>query len=277
MRDLVDRVAVVTGGGSGMGRAFAQRFAEEGMRVVLADINEDALSSAVSEIRESGPEVLGVVTDVSDVKAVQELADRTLDRFDGVHLVVNNAGVEGYLDGPIWEATQKDWAWTLGVNLMGVINGIRTFVPILLRENEGHVVNTASMTSVVRGRNMYAVTKQAVLALTETLHEHLRAAGSAVGVTALLPGTIATNLFWGSRNRPAALRNDGVPLVSEEGSRLREDFHGRLSRGMSPTEVADILIKAIRDEQFYVLTDHEWDDAIRARTNDILARKNPEE
>ncbi len=165
MRAFAGRVAVVTGAASGMGRAFARRFAEEGMRVVLADVEREALDRTVAELRAHGHQVTGVPTDVMSRASVQDLARATLDVYGKVHLVCNNAGVEGYLDGAIWEATERDWRWTMGVNFWGVVHGVETFLPILLAQGEeGHVVNTASMTAVVRATNMYAITKQAVLA-----------------------------------------------------------------------------------------------------------------
>ncbi|OMQ14569.1 hypothetical protein A7K94_0215710 [Modestobacter sp. VKM Ac-2676] len=205
MDEFTGRVAVVTGAGSGMGKAFALRFAAEGMHVVAADVQQDALDATVQELADAGAEVIGVRTDVSDAAAVHRLADAAAERFGAVHLLCNNAGVEGYLDGPIWAATDEDWAWTVDVNYWSVVHGIRAFVPGMLAHGEpAHVVNTCSMTSVVAASNMYGITKQAVLALTEVLAADLHARGAAIGVTALCPGIIATNLFRGSRNRPAA-------------------------------------------------------------------------
>jgi NAD(P)-dependent dehydrogenase (short-subunit alcohol dehydrogenase family) len=272
VRELTGRVAVVTGAASGMGRAFAQRFAEEGMRVVLADIERDALDRAVGELRAEGHDVRGVETDVSRRESVERLAAATLDAYREVHLVVNNAGVEGYLDGAIWDATEKDWRWTMGVNFWGVVHGVRTFLPILLaQDTEGHVVNTVSMTAVVTARNMYAVTKHAVLALTETVHADLVERQAKVGVSALCPGIIATRLFQGSRNRPEELRDEREPAGADQGRESRRTMHDRLQQGMPPSQVAAILVRGIREGRLYILTDHEWDDRIRSRTEDILA------
>jgi NAD(P)-dependent dehydrogenase (short-subunit alcohol dehydrogenase family) len=271
MRDLTGKVAVVTGAASGMGRAFAERFAAEGMRVVLADVEREPLDRAVSELRGSGHDVLGVATDVTSREAVERLAGAALDAYGQVHLVANNAGVEGYLDGPLWEATERDWRWTMGVNFWGVVHGVQTFLPIMLgQDGEGHMVNTASMTAVVRGRNMYAVSKHAVLALTETLHAQLQERGARVGVSALCPGIIATRLFQGSRNRPDELRNEREPAGAAEGRELRRTMHERLQGGMPPAEVAAILVEGIREGRLYILTDHDWDDRIRERTDDVL-------
>jgi NAD(P)-dependent dehydrogenase (short-subunit alcohol dehydrogenase family) len=276
MQTFTGKVAVVTGAGSGMGRAYVDRFAAEGMRVVLADIERSALDRAVAELRAGGHDVAGVVTDVSSADSVRRLADAALERYGAVHLVCNNAGVEGYLDGPVWEATDKDWQWTMGVNFYGVLNGVRTFLPILLeQQEETHMVNTGSMLSVIRSPNIYGVTKQAVLALSETVYGDLQARGAQVGITVLFPGTIATNLFHGSRNRPEELRGDVDLAASEQGRARRDHMHEVLSKGMPPAEVADIVVKAIREKAFYVLTDHEWDEQIRRRTDDILLRRQP--
>jgi NAD(P)-dependent dehydrogenase (short-subunit alcohol dehydrogenase family) len=275
VQDFSGKVAVVTGGGSGMGRAFATRFAEEGMKVVLGDIQQDALDATLEDLSAKGHDVRGIRIDVSRPEDIQRLADTALDAFGKVHVVCNNAGVEGYMDGPIWEATDKDWQWTTGVNFWSVVYGVRTFVPIMLaQDEEGHVVNTASMTAVVRAGNMYGITKHAVLALSEIMYAQLQ--DTKVGVSALCPGIIATRIFQGSRNRPPELRNDKEPSGSAQGDEHRRMMHERLQQGMQPAEVADILVRAIREGRFYVLTDHEWDDRIKARMQDILEWRNPE-
>lgn len=277
MRDFAGRVAVVTGAASGMGRAFARRFAEEGMKVVLADIEESALELAVNELGAAGHEVLGVRTDVSRPEAVRHLADQALDAFGRVHVVCNNAGVEGYLDGPIWEATDNDWEWTFGVDYWSVVHGVRTFLPILLGQGEeGHMVNTSSMTAVVRAANMYGVAKHAVLALTEVVYGNLRERGAKVGVSALVPGIIATRIFQGSRNRPVGLRNEVEPPGAARGREMRQMMHERLQGAMQPSEVAEILIQGIREERLYILTDLNWRDRIDGRHQDILNGTNPE-
>lgn len=272
MDQLAGRVAVVTGAGSGMGKAFARRFAAEGMKIVAADIQEDALAASAGELAAAGHEVAAVRTDVSDPDSVRQLAGAAVARFGGVHLLCNNAGVEGYLDGPIWEATDKDWAWTVDVNFWSVVHGVRTFVPLMLAQGgPAHIVNTCSMTSVIRAGNMYGITKHAVLALSEVLRADLAARGAPIGVTALCPGIIATNLFHGSRNRPAALRNEQETAGAQAGRELRERMHATLAEGMPPAQVADLLVGAVRRDAPYLLTDHDWDDQIRERHEAILA------
>jgi NAD(P)-dependent dehydrogenase (short-subunit alcohol dehydrogenase family) len=271
MDDFAGKTAVITGAGSGMGKAFALRWAGEGMNVVLGDIQQDALDATVAQIRDDGGAVVGVRTDVSRLADIEALADAAEAAFGPVHLVHNNAGVEGYLDGPIWAATARDWEWTVGVNFWSVVNGVRTFVPRMLAHGEpGHVVNTCSMTSVVQATNMYGITKHATIALSEVLYGDLRKAGAPIGVTALCPGTIATNLFYGSRNRPETLTDDGGNM-SAEGKEIRDRMHLVLAAGMPPSEVADKVVTKVRGDGLYLLTDHEWDDQVIARHEAIIA------
>jgi len=269
VEEFAGKTAIVTGAGSGMGKAFALRWGAMRMNVVIGDIQEDALAATVAELEAAGVPVLGLRTDVSKLADIEALADAAEGRFGKIHLVNNNAGVEGYLDGPIWEATAKDWDWTLSVNLMSVIYGIRTFVPRMLAHGEpGHVVNTCSMTSVIAATNMYGICKHAILAMTEVLAADLQRTGANIGATGLCPGIIATNLFHGSRNRPAALTNsDGM---SASGASLRDQMHATLSKGMPAPEVADLLVTAVRENKLYLLTDHEWDTRVIARNVAIL-------
>ncbi|HEY6787401.1 MAG TPA: SDR family NAD(P)-dependent oxidoreductase [Trebonia sp.] len=277
MDKFAGKTAVISGAGSGMGKAFALRWAAEGMNVVLADIQQDALDATVAEIQASGRPVVGVRTNVSKLADIEALADAAESAFGPVHLVHNNAGVEGYLDGPIWAATARDWEWTVGVNFWSVVYGVRTFVPRMLAHGqEGHIVNTCSMTSVVQASNMYGITKHATIALSEVLWSDLRTAGAPIGVTALCPGTIATNLFRGSRNRPDALTDDGGN-ISAAGKELRDRMHLVLASGMPPSEVADKVVAKVRGTSQhegdgpYLLTDHEWDDQVIARHQAIIA------
>ena len=270
MEEFAGKTAVVTGAGSGMGKAFALRWAAEGMNLVIGDIQQDALDATAAEIAAGGASVAALRIDVSRLADIEALADLAESRFGKIHLVHNNAGVEGYLDGKIWEATARDWDWTLSVNLMSVVYGIRTFVPRMLAHGEpGHVVNTCSMTSVIAATNMYGICKHAILAMTEVLNADLSAAGANVAATGLCPGIIATNLFHGSRNRQAELSNDGA--MSASGSQLRDHMHSVLSKGMPPSEVANLVVTAVREKRPYLLTDHEWDTRIVARHEAILA------
>jgi NAD(P)-dependent dehydrogenase (short-subunit alcohol dehydrogenase family) len=276
MRDLAGKVAVVTGAASGIGFGLATRFAEEGMRVVLADVEAPALESAVGRLRERGFDVLGKPTDVSDSESVEALAAQTLAIFGGVHVVCNNAGIGGGF-GKIWEASLKDWEWALNVNLWGVIHGVRTFVPIMLeRGEEGHVVNTASIAGLVPGSRVYSVTKHGVVALTEALYHGLRQIDAKIGASVLCPGLIDTRIMFGYRNRPAELQNAPGELASAR-ELERSERIGNLSQelGMPPATVAGIVVDGIRSEQFYILTHDHFDPIIRTRMDDILQRRVP--
>jgi NAD(P)-dependent dehydrogenase (short-subunit alcohol dehydrogenase family) len=259
-----------------MGRAFAERFAREGMKVVLADIEQPALDKAVAELRAQQYDVLGVRTNVIQLSEVENLARRTLEAFGKIHFVCNNAGVEGYLDGALWEASDKDWDWTFGVNFWGVVNGVRTFLPIMLAQDpeEGYLVNTASATALVRGSNMYGITKHAVRALSETLYGQLKQRGARVGISVLCPGVVNTRLFSGERNRPSELAV-ATPVGERPSDAIRRTWFERAAQSNSPAQVAEMLIGAIREERFYVYTDHEWDERIQAFCSDILNGSNP--
>lgn len=208
MQDLKDKVAVITGGASGLGLAMAKRFAREGMKLVLADIEEDALRKVEQEFRKAGVPVLGIRTDVSRSQDVERLAEKTLATFGAVHIVCNNAGVAP--GGVVWENTTADWEWVLGVNVWGVIHGVRVFVPIMLRQDTPcHVVNTASVAGLlsVPAMGIYCVSKHAVVTLSECLYHDLAERGSKIGVSVLCPAYVPTGIIDSERNRPALLRN----------------------------------------------------------------------
>src|SRR5437763_8875321 len=211
MQTLEGRVAVVTGGASGIGRAMGERFAREGMKVVLADVEEPALQATVKDLEAEGLDVLGVVTNVADFSSVEALRDAALDAFGAVHLVCNNAGVGAGASGQMWDHELNDWRWALGVNVWGVIHGIKAFVPAMLAGgDEGHVVNTSSGNGGITplpSTPQYAVTKAAVVTLTECLYAQLDAAGARVSASVLFPGPhmLRTGLWESWRNRPADL------------------------------------------------------------------------
>lgn len=275
MRDLKGKVAVVTGAASGIGRAMAERFAREGMKVVLADVEQGALAAAERALASSGARVLAVPTDVSKASDVEALAQRTLEAFGAVHVVCNNAGVS--VGGLAWEVTLADWEWILGVNLWGVIHGIRTFVPILLRQGEeGHVVNTASMAGLLSGPGIapYNVTKHAVVTLSEALHHELAvASGGKVKVSVLCPGWVNTRILDADRNRPASL--GAATPVRPELTAVREQVRQLLQSGLAPAAVAEHVFAAVRDGRFYILTHPQWKPAIRTRLEDILEERPP--
>ncbi len=277
MQDLTGKVAAITGAASGIGRGLADRLAAEGMKLVLADVEEAALAAAEAELTTDGAEVLAVATDVSSHPAVDVLADAAYRRFGAVHLLCNNAGVSGRM-GPVWETTEVDWQWVLGVNLMGVVHGIQAFVPRMVAAGEpGHVVNTSSVLGLSSGGgSVYSVSKHAVTRLSEGLYHDLRAAEAPIGVSVLCPGMIATRIITADRNRPAHLRNPGDARTPERIARremLQERF---LEVGMPPAEVAGMVVDAVRHDRFYVLTHPETiKPQAEARLQAILADEPP--
>jgi NAD(P)-dependent dehydrogenase (short-subunit alcohol dehydrogenase family) len=272
MEELQGKVAVITGAASGIGRAMADRAGVEGMKIVLADIEEGPLEVAVDELTSDGVEAIGVVTDVADAASVRALRDRALDRFGAVHLVHNNAGVG--LGGPIWEVSEEDWRWILGVNLWGVIHGVATFVPLLIEQGEGHVVNTASIAGLIAAPFLgpYNATKQAVVAISETLFKDLQAVGAPVGVSVLCPGFVRTRIAESERNRPDWAAPDQAVEGAEE---LRGAVQSLVDGGIAPATVADRVMKAVRADTFYILTHPELDPAIATRFDDVLQGRSP--
>ena len=277
MKDFKGRVAVVTGAASGIGRALAARFAAEGMKVVLADVEPGALAAAARELEKAGCEALAVETDVSRAKDVAALARRTQDAFGAAHVVCNNAGV--FTGGLCWEAPVSDYEWVMGVNVWGVIHGIRTFVPILLAQGgEGHVVNTASMAALTTlpYAGIYHMSKHAVLALSESLHHELVLRGSPVRVSALCPELVATKIDASERNRPAKLREEpGAAGEGPERALVQEAIRQGVAGGTSPDRIADRVLDAIREQRFYVLSDDGWRRASEVRSEDIRLARNP--
>jgi NAD(P)-dependent dehydrogenase (short-subunit alcohol dehydrogenase family) len=241
---------------------MADRFAREGMRIVLADIEQPALDRSVAEMKSAGATVIAVHTDVSDPGQVRELANQTMATFGAVHIVCNNAGVGGN-GGLSWELTEAEWKWVIDVNLWGVIHGVRTFVPILLEQDEGHVVNTASLAGLIAppGLAPYDVSKFGVVALTEALAQELASIGRNVKASVLCPAWVRTNILDSGRNRPAGVKPGKGPL---------EEVRQLLESGLDPAVVADCVLDAIREERLYILTHPELNDAIRRRTDYIL-------
>jgi len=278
MKEFRGKVAVVTGAASGIGRGMAERFAAEGMKVVLADIEREALAAAEGEMKASGATVLAVPTDVSRTADVQALAKKTLDAFDGVHLLCNNAGV-AFPVGLSWKRTVKDWEWGLGVNLWGVIHGLRAFIPIMLRQDaEAHIVNTASIAGLLSGpmAAIYNVTKHGVVTLSEALHHELALSGAKVKVSVLCPAWVNTGILDADRNRPTELQNDPAEeRTTPQMEAIDQAVRQLLATGLTPERVADQVFNAVRDEKFYIITHPEWKDRIRTRMQDILEERNP--
>lgn len=273
MKAFKDRVAVITGGAGGIGRAMAERFATAGMKIVLADVEGGALNRAAREMRAAGHQVLAVRTDVSKAASVAALARKTLAAFGGVHLLCNNAGIyPPDRFSPVWEAPLEDWQWALDVNLYGIVHGIRAFMPIMLASGaEGHVVNTASLAGIISGSGsaVYGATKHAVVRLSEAMYASLREQRAKVDVSVLCPGVVQTGIFQSERNRPGKLRGVGAP------SKYKSLGDIPMQNAMAPADVAEQVFNAVRRRQFYVITTTGYDDAIRDRMEAILARRNP--
>jgi NAD(P)-dependent dehydrogenase (short-subunit alcohol dehydrogenase family) len=268
--------AVVTGAASGIGRAITERCVSEGMKVVLADIEEASLAKAETELKAAGARVLGVWTDVSKRSDVELLARRALDAFGKVDLLFNNAGVAA--GGAPWEATWNDWEWVIGVNLWGVIHGVKVFTPLMLAQNtECHIVNTASIAGLIIGSISapYGVTKHAVVALSESLYFSLQQRNSLVKVSVLCPALVRTNISNAERNRPADLRDESVTLTPERQAGLAA-FAAAIETSTPPVQVADVVFEAIKQEQFYILPHPEWTEVIQLRTDKVLRMENPQ-
>jgi NAD(P)-dependent dehydrogenase (short-subunit alcohol dehydrogenase family) len=276
MKEFKGKVAVITGAASGIGRGIAERCVSEGMKVILADIDEANLTKAETELRTYGGAVVGVRTDVSKRTDVELLARHALDTFGQVHLLFNNAGVAA--GGAPWEATWNDWEWVIGVNLWGVIHGVKVFTPLMLAQNtDCHIINTSSTAGLTVGGTSapYAVTKHAVVALSESLYLTLQQRNSLVKVSVLCPGLIRTNIANAERNRPAELRNEPVAMTPEMQAGLAA-FKAAMEASMPPLQVADMVFDAIKKEQFYILTHPEWTEVIQLRTDKLLRMENPQ-
>jgi NAD(P)-dependent dehydrogenase (short-subunit alcohol dehydrogenase family) len=276
MKDFKGKVAVVTGGASGIGRAIAEALARDGARLVLADIEEPVLAETTAFLRCLGAHVLAVRTDVSKAPDVEALAQRTLAAFGRVDLLFNNAGVSG--GGSLWDSTPEDWNWVLGVNVWGVIHGIRTFVPIMLNQGtEAHIINTASVAGLISppGMGPYNVSKHAVVTLSETLYHELALVDSKIRISVLCPAWVKTGIADSDRNRPKELRNPERPMTELEKAQER-NIRGALDAShVKPKDVAAIVLSAIREEKFYILTHPNIKGAIRARMEDILEERAP--
>jgi NAD(P)-dependent dehydrogenase (short-subunit alcohol dehydrogenase family) len=264
------RVAVVTGAASGIGLGLAERFAAAGMSVVMADVEEPALREAAERLSGRGGKVLPVRTDVSSAEQVELLRDEALRAFGAVHVLCNNAGVGGPHDA-LWQVTPGDWEWVLGVNLGGVINGIRSFVPLLLEQDAAHIVNTASVFGAFAGAlGPYGISKHAIVALSETLYFDFQKTGARVGVSVLCPGAVRTRFGSSARNRPPRL-GPATDASADSERASREQFDRLLvTSGREPAEVAGIVVQAIRQSRFYVLTSENRNEAIRRRGSEIV-------
>ncbi len=276
MEELTGKVAVITGGASGMGRAFADRFAAAGMNVVLGDIEEPVLAEAVTELEASGAEVLGMRCDVSDHESVLALRDATFDRFGAAHVVCLNAGVAG--GGTILEQTVNSWNWVLGVNLFGIVHGLDAFLPGLVEQDEGHVLMTASIAGhlSIAGLAPYNASKHATVTIAESLYAELQEVGSRVGVSCLCPGFVATNIFTSERNRPEALLDAPIEPADPERELARQALvEWMAANALGADTVADLVHDAVISDTFWIFTDDQHLEAVAERHRAIRERRNP--
>lgn len=280
MKRFEGRVAVITGAASGLGRAFAGKAAQLGMKLVLADVDARALEHATEELMAQGAEVLSMVVDVSKCEHVEELADAAMIRFHGVHLVFNNAGVGA--GGLIWENSEADWEWVLGANLWGTIHGVRVFTPLMLesarreRDYEGHIVNTASMAGLLNppAMGVYNVSKHAVVSLSESLYHDLRLVDAPVQASVLCPYFVPTRIGDSEVHRPHELQNHAAPTASQQAAHaLVEKAVG--AGKVSAAQVADITFDAIREGRFYIYSHPQALGAVAERMEAILQGKPP--
>jgi NAD(P)-dependent dehydrogenase (short-subunit alcohol dehydrogenase family) len=280
MSQFQGQVAVITGAGSGLGREFARQAARAGMKLVLADVEDEALAATRAELDAGGTEAIDVHTDVADAAAVEALAERAYARFGAVHLLFNNAGVSA--GGLIWENSLADWRWTLGVNLWGVIHGVRSFTPRMLEAARGapgyrgHIVNTASMAGLLNmpAAAIYNVSKHAVVALTETLYHDLALVTEQVGCSVLCPYFIPTGIVHSERNRPAALANTAPKTAAQ---RMADAIAEKAvqSAKMSAAEFAAATFAGVAERRFYIFSHPHALGGVRERMEDILAGRPP--
>lgn len=279
MKNFHNRVAVITGAASGFGREFAIIGARLGMRLVLADVQQEALAATAAELEAQGAQVLAMPCDVRKGEQVEALAQAAMARFGAVHLVFNNAGVGA--GGLVWESTQADWEWVLGVNLWGVIHGVRVFTPLMLAcakddpDFEGHIVNTASMAGLLNPPTMgvYNVSKHAVVSLTESLYHDLDLVGAPIGASVLCPYFVQTGISQSDRNRP-----DDVPASAPTASQIASQvtMAKAVSSGkVSATEVAERTFAAIAEKQFYIYSHPGALGNVQKRMEDIVTGSNP--
>jgi len=272
MKTLRDRVAVITGAASGFGREFALACAREGMRLVLSDVDAEGLRATDDLLKSSGAQTLLVECNVAEAAEVEALAERTYARFGAAHLLFNNAGVAAA--GPIWTATAEDWQWVLGVNLMGVVHGICSFVPRMLAQKDAcHIVNTASAAGLISvpGASVYGASKHGVVTLSESLHHELRLVQAAIGVSVLCPAFVNTGIADSARNRPAELAPSN-PQAGPFAQRVRKAL---ASAQMSAADIARITLDAVKADQFYIVTHEATKAAVEVRLRDILDARAP--
>lgn len=274
MMDLKDKVAVITGGANGIGLAIAEQLGREGMKLVIGDIQADAIDQAIATLRDHGFEALGVQTDVSRFEDVEALAQTALAAFGKVHVLVNNAGVS--ITGPTWRMTLDDWRWVHGVNFWGVVHGIKAFIPILLAQGEpAHVVNTASLAAFngTGEHSPYCTSKAACLSISQSLNSELIAGDTQIGVSVLCPGMVATDIHRSWRNRPTEDTAWSDREWNDAQHRANSDvFQGR---GVQPEAIAEATVQAIKENRFYVFHGDAAEPYLNSFLTPILKAENP--
>jgi len=277
MRNVENKVAVVTGAASGIGRGMAESFVAAGMKVVLSDVEQARLATTCHELQAAGADVHAVIADVSKPDQVGALAEASMRRYGAVHVLCNNAGV-GTSARPSWDASLDDWNWVLGVNLMGVIHGMRSFIPIMIEQNsEAHIVNTASLAGLIYGGNtIYSVSKYGVVGLSESIQLELTRAGHKIKVSVLCPGWVRTDINHAHRNRPADLA-PAAPASGDPTHKVFADWvTDQIANGLDPRVVGEQVLDAIQNDRFYVLTHPEWQPLIEHRMKTVLCAGNPQ-
>jgi NAD(P)-dependent dehydrogenase (short-subunit alcohol dehydrogenase family) len=279
MQQLQARVAVITGAASGIGLALAARFAAAGMKLLLADIESAALQRALAQLQAQGATAVAVTADVADAASVERLADAAYSAFGAVHLLCNNAGVAApVLLQPVWESSLDDWHWTLGVNLMGVVHGLRAFVPRMLAGgDEGHIVNTASVAGLISGSGPYFASKHAVTCISEGLYKDLKSMGCRLSASVLCPGVIRTAILDAERNRAARYGGPtDLGALGEGAQRWAAGFRAALQAGLDPAVVADAVHEAVVHDRFYIVpAQPEHLERMALRVADLAALRNP--
>lgn len=273
------RVAVITGAASGIGRALADVLAAHSMKLVLADVEPEPLEVAAAQLRDGGADVFAVTADVSRAADVERIGEAAVDVFGGLHLACNNAGVGG--GGATWEVDLATWEWVLGVNLMGVVHGLRSFTPRIVASGGGHIVNTASMAGLTSPAFMspYNASKHAVVTISESMYVELQMLHPEVGISVLCPGWVRTRINESDRNRPATATDqvgeDAVEPAPVSAEQLKAMIDGFVAEGLRPEVVADMVLDAVRTGRFYVLTHPEWQSMVRDRVDRMLSGENP--
>ncbi len=286
MNDFKDKIAVITGGASGIGKGLAEKCLSKGMKVVLADIQKGALNTATEELQSKGGTVISVLTDVSNPDHVKNLAQKTYNEFGRIHLLFNNAGV--YLTKPLWDLSIADWKWVLGVNLWSVINSTNIFVPLMLNQEENsHIINTASLAGMLPGGGIYGMTKHAIISLTESLYFELEQIKAKIKVSVVCPWYVNTSISKSENYRPSELKNNLSVDASttpqsdkkeKEHSRIMKRFERSIANGISCEELANAIFDGIIKESFFIIPQQRtwWQDILKSELDCILEGKNPE-